>query len=545
MTGNITFQKTGKLNNTHYATFSCGISVFYTVGLVRGKILTVPKMLRFVHNSIKPTLSLLLLLMCAMGQAQAPNVVVVLADDIGTGDVSFYQRLHRGNVVVETPAIDQLARQGMVLTNAHSPAALCAPSRYSVMTGCYTIHSYRPWGVWGAYEKSPIEEDQLTLGKLMKKAGYVTGFFGKWHMGGDWERLSDTAQIYRGPRHKPELDVDITKRVGGGPLQNGFDYAFTFPSGIQDVPYAVYENGSWVPLGDDSKIGFISRENMLKKGVKLDKSEGLGDINWDPHSMGPLLAKKAVDFIHAQADSDQPFFMYYCSQAVHLPHTPPGYFNGQKIAGATSNKHLDMLVELDQQVAMLVTALKDKDLYKNTLFIFTSDNGGLAFPTTLATGHRPSAIFNGAKNSIFEGGHRVPFIAVWPERITTGSQSHEPAIGLDILATLASLSGQDIPKDQAVDSHDLMPVFMNEPKAQGHQNMLIQGGTGKEMAFYEGKWKLVVQFDKQDKTNSVYLPKALYNLEENISEDPDKNLLETEPGIVKSLFEKFYQLLGG
>lgn len=470
---------------------------------------------------------------------QKPNVIVILADDIGTGDVSYYQRLTGGEVVVETPNIDQLAAKGMVFTNAHSPAALCAPSRYSVMTGNATYRSYKPWGVWGAYERSPLEEDDLTLGKLMQTAGYRTGFLGKWHMGGDWKRKSNPDEVYRGPRYKPELDVAINQRIGGGPLQNGFDYALTLPSGVQDVPYAVYENNKWMPLHQDSEITYISQEKMDKLGVKLDKSEGLGDSHWDPHQIGPLLAQKAVDFISSNVS--EPFFMYYCSQAVHVPHTPPESLNGEKIAGSTATKHMDMIVELDQQIAMMVDELKRQEIFDNTVFVFTSDNGGLMRKKTLASGHQPNSIYKGGKNQIYEGGHRVPFIVSWPERLTPG-KSDALIAGFDILATLADITNQSIPVGQAQDSKSILPVMMehSEKNQEIHESLIIQGGTSREVAYYEGDWKLIIQFDKKDPSDQTRRPKALFYLKTDVKES--KNMLAEKEALANEMFVRFNSL---
>lgn len=470
-----------------------------------------------------------------------PNVIVVLADDIGVGDISHYRRMHSENIILETPNIDKLAKKGVVFTNAHSPAALCAPSRYAIMTGNSCYRSPKPWGVWGAYEESPIKDDQLTLGKLMKQSGYATAFLGKWHLGGDYARKSDQKTIYRGPRYKPELDVDITKIVGNGPKQQGFDYSLTFPAGIQDVPYAVYENEKWMPLKKDSKIDYISQENMSKIGVKLDKSEGLGDSNWTPNEMGPLLATKGVDFIKNYANKEKPFFMYYCSQAVHLPHNPPKKINGIKIAGTTPSKHMDMIKELDVQMGMLTDELKAQGIYENTIFIFTSDNGGLLRRNTLKSGHQPSDIYRGGKNSAFEGGHRVPFIAVWPKQIKSNRTSKEPVLGLDIMATLASITGQEIAKGQAMDSYNLLPILKNEKKADSHSFLMLQSGTGKELILIEDGWKLIIQVDKKDKTDQLRKPTALYNLNDDPTEKQANNLINSkhQQKRIKAMYTKY------
>lgn len=206
--------------------------------------------------------------------------------------------------------------------------------------------------------------------------------------------------------------------MGGGPNFQGFDYSLTFMAGIQDVPYAVFENSEYMPLAPTSEITFITQKKMDQLGVKLDKDEGLGDSNWNPHDMGPLLIGKALNYIEAQTAKKEPFFMYYSALAVHLPHTPATALNGKKVAGTTPSRHLDMVKELDIQIEMLINKLKDKQLLENTLILLTSDNGGLLIKNTLASGHEPSDIYRGGgKNQAYEGGgNRVPFIPIGLEK---------------------------------------------------------------------------------------------------------------------------------
>ncbi|AUP80569.1 sulfatase family protein [Flavivirga eckloniae] len=459
----------------------------------------------------------------SFGQSK-PNVIVVLADDIGVGDISHYRKRHSDKIIVETPALDKLAKEGIIFTDARSPAALCAPTRYAIMTGNHCYRSYAPWGVWGSYQRSPLKPNQLTLGSLMKNAGYKTSFFGKWGFGIDFPRKDDITKVYRGDRSKPELDVNVTKVLGNGPKQHGFDYSLLFPAGIQDVPYVVYENEQWMPLHKKSEITYISQENMTKIGVKLDKSEGLGDSYWDPHDMGPLLANKAVEYIKS-SKKNEPFFMYYCALAVHKPHTPAASLNGKSIAGTTPSKHLDLVKELDIQMDMLIKTLKQKGIYENTLIIFTSDNGGLLIPETLKSGHRPSDIYRGGKNQRFEGGNKVPFIVSWPAKIKPNRMSNKPVIGIDIMATLAAITNQKFEEDQAMDSSNLLPILVDEKDIETHPFVMIQAGTGKEVIIVENNWKLIIQVDKKDRTDLKRHPIALFNLTDNPSEKGEKNLI--------------------
>ncbi|WP_020571006.1 sulfatase family protein [Neolewinella persica] len=464
------------------------------------------------------------LLLPAVQSAQSglPNVVVILADDIGPGDLSGYRRLLGEKVVVETPNLDRLMASGTSFSDAHSPNALCAPSRYAIMTGNNTYHSYAPWGVWGAYQESPIKDTDMTLGKLMRQAGYQTAFLGKWHMGGDYYR-KETKEIYRqSDRSKAQLNVDVSRIVGAGPLEQGFDYSLVFPAGIQNVPYAVYENDVWMPLYPASKITEVAQQSVDRFGFKLDKEEGLGDSNWNAFDMGPLLVNKAVNYIKTAAN-DRPLFMYYCSQAVHLPHTPPMVLDGEAVRGTTPSYHLDMVKELDLQVGLILKALAEKGIANETLFIFTSDNGGLLRGESIKAGHNSPAIYRGGKNQSFEGGHRVPFIASWPGHIPAAIFAPDLVSGTDIMATLAAITNQSLAAHQGMDSYNFLGTLLGEPNAPSRDYLMIQGGTDRKVIFRDGDWKLIMQSDRE---GVEIKPVSLYNLRDNVEEKPEGDLID-------------------
>jgi len=279
----------------------------------------------------------------------------------------------------------------------------------------------------------------------------------------------------------------------------------------------------------------ITQKEMSKLNVKLDKKEGLGDSYWNPYNSGKLLVNKAVDFIENTSD-EKPFFMYYCSQAVHLPHTPSDKMNGIKISGTTPSSHLDMVKELDVQMEMLMRALKNKGVYNNTLIIFTSDNGGLLQPKTIKSGHKSNDIFRGGKNQMYEGGNRVPFIAWWPEHIKAKSVSNTPILGLDIMATLAEITGEKM-NGNAVDSSSLFPVLKGD-NSYVHPFLMLQSGTGKQTMIIKDGWKLIMQDDKKDKEYKRRTPIALFNLNDNPTEMEWGNMLNNPnyKSIVDSLF---------
>lgn len=488
----------------------------------------------------------LLVLVCFFTNAFAqkkdtrPNIIVVLADDIGVGDISKYRRIHSNNIILETPSIDNLATEGIMFTDAHSPAALCATSRYAIMTGNSNFRSTAPWGVWSGYAKTAIKKDQMTLGKLMKQANYNTAFFGKWHLGITFKSKNNPEKLYFDKNGKVDYDVDISKIIIG-PKQLGFDYSLSLPAGIQGPPYAFYENHEWMKLKPDSKIKMIDENYMKNINLKLDKNPGYGDSNWDPHKVGGILATKATAYIAENAKKDKPFFMYYCSQAVHVPHAPIDKLDGKKIKGTTPSLHLDMVKELDTQMGMLVAELKKQGVYENTVFIFTSDNGGLMKKNTIKSGHKVSDIYRGSKNRFYEGGHRVPFIVTWPNQIKKNQKSIKPILGQDIMATIAAISNQTLSNQVAQDSYNLLPALLKKEKKEKRSHLMIQGGSAHHVIIIEDGWKLVIKVDKKDKTNKTRIPVALFDLNTNISENEKYNFIASKKHQekVKTLFDTY------
>jgi len=459
---------------------------------------------------------LILMLGITSGWAEKPNIVLIMADDLGLGDVGLHHVERTGKPpLAPTPAIDALSEAGMWFSDAHSPTSLCSPSRYAVMTGNYNYRSYAPWGVWGSFRKSAIEAHDATLGRVTKAGGYRTGFVGKWHLGGDFYSKG-SSEFFRGnDRGETPIDVDATTWVGNGPQDMGFDYDFTLPCGVQGPFYVAYENGLWYKLALDSELIHLTAETAKDPLFVSDKGPGTGDSNWDPSTINKLLAEKAVGFIKKQADESSPFFLCYWSPAVHLPHTPPGELDGEPIQGTTQTAHLDMIRVLDWEVEQLVQALKESGAYDNTLILFTSDNGGLRDAQAEKKGHRSNGGWRGSKNHPHEGGHRVPFVAVWPGKIQSGSQSSALVNGTDILATFAALSGEKLEEKQGMDSFNLLPLFAGKLPSQPRTELMHQAGSKCELIYRQGDWKLIMQSDWElTKMEAV----ALFNLKENPKE---------------------------
>ncbi|MEM0964563.1 MAG: arylsulfatase [Verrucomicrobiota bacterium] len=476
----------------------------------------------------------LLLLFIFAGSAWAeptrPNIVFIMADDLGLGDISFHARTIQGEEpIFETPNIDALAEQGLWFTDGHSATALCAPTRYAVMSGNNNYRSYSPGGVWSTFAPTPFREGEVTLGTVVRDAGYNTGMVGKWHMGGDFYERGSRSKIYRGAKNGDILDkVDVSRWAGSGPRYVGFDYDFISPCGIQGPLYLLYENEEWYPIARDSEIIYLNDETAIRAKDVSDKGFGPGDSKWDAREIGDILSQKCVEFIEASASKREPFFLYYCSPMVHIPHVPPDQFDGKKVEGATPTPHLDMVVELDLQVKRIVDALKATGQFENTLLVFTSDNGGLRDgKATREHGYQPGGGWNGSKNSPLEGGHRVPFFAVWPGKIQPGI-TDELAVNQDMVATFAALVGTQLPDGQALDSNNLLPLLLGESGFEQRDFFVNQAGASHELIYRKMPWKYMI---KSDFKRTKYLPHALYNLESDPGET--KNLIKNpEFGVI-------------
>ena len=449
-------------------------------------------------------------------QSKQPNIVLIMADDIGQGDIGFYHTDYTGKKpVIPTPNIDKLAREGMIFTDAHSPSSLCAPTRFSMMTGNYAFRNEQAnWGAWGSKKYQRFDDAYTTIGRIAQQGGYTTAFFGKWGMEGLMEGY---------PKEYSGFEQTTL-----GPEYYGFNYSYWMPDGIQFHPYLHYENSQWVKLKPDSKIVKVSFElTKYPESWRERDREGPGDSNWDPTIVGPILAEKAVGFIDRQKNTNKPFFIYYCSQAVHEPHNPPAKLGETTIAGKTPSAHGDMIWELDVQVGELVKALKKNGMFENTLFVFTSDNGGLKGSEFDHTpGHDTSNGWTGNKSLIWEGGHRVPFIAVWPGHIAPGSKSQVSIVGHDMVATVAALAQVPTEGLNLQDSKNLLPTLTMSNDQPVHDYLIHRASKGKDFyyAIRMGDWKLIAQTKGKDKWETLY-PTGLYNLKQNRQETEKTNLM--------------------
>lgn len=490
---------------------------------------------------MKKIFILFILWVPSLWASDTPNIVLIMADDLGFNDISFFSRtIQKEKPFVDTPNIDALAETSLWFTDGHSATALCAPTRYAMMSGKNNYRSYSPTGVWSTFAPSAFEEGEPTLGTLTRDAGYTTGFIGKWHLGGDFN-IPGSNETFRGAKNGDLTgQVDLTHWVSGGPKYCGFDYDFTSPCGVQGPLYLFFENQNWYPIQDDSELIFINEETIKNPKDVSDKGPGMGDSNWDAREIGKTLSAKAVEFIKTSANKEAPFFLYYCSPTVHLPHRPTDTFDGRKIKGTTPSNHLDMTADLDMQVKRIVDSLKETGEFDNTLIIFTSDNGGLQDRKAFkAVGYNASGGWNGTKNSPLEGGHRVPFFATWSGHITPGT-TDELATSQDMLATLASVVGTELEQTQGLDSNNLLPLFTGKGTFQSRDYLVQQAGSKNQVILRKKAWKLIIQSNNK---RTEFDPYALYNLGKDPHEDHNQIDNPELKDLAQSMFEEYIDII--
>jgi len=423
-----------------------------------------------------------------------PNIIFILADDLGYGDLSCLNTDSK----ISTPHLDKLASDGMVFTDAHSGSAVCTPTRYGILTGRYCWRSRLKKSVLWAWDAPLIEPDRLTVGALLKKHGYSTACIGKWHLGWDWptadgSNINDKialGQWETKDRNAFGRKVDFTRPIANGPTTRGFDYYFgddvpNFP------PYCFIENDRTVGIPTEQKPGdMFGTPGPMIEGWQLDR-------------VMPTLTQKAADYIKAQPKvkpfakkAASPFFLYFPLTAPHTPIAPTKQFKGTSKAGAYG----DYVQQVDWTVGQIITALEQTHQADNTLLIFTSDNGSpgrdgtnMSGPTNSVRkyGHNPSYIYRGIKADIWEGGHRVAFIARWPGRIKPGTTSDETICLTDFLATASDILGEKLPMDAGEDSFSLLPYLLGEVRKEPRRKAVVHHSINGLFAIRSGQWKLI------------------------------------------------------
>lgn len=405
-----------------------------------------------------------------------PNIVFILADDMGYGDVGCY-----GATKIPTPNMDRLASEGVRFTDCHAASAVCTPSRYSVVTGRYCWRSSLKKWVLGGFGAPLIEGNRMTVAGLLKRHGYRTAAIGKWHLGFDWARKDGggTVKDFDAAAWSIDgFDIDYTKPVTGGPTDLGFDYFFGISGSLDMAPYCFIENDHTVGIPDREKNPYA---NQQRKGLMTE--------GWRDDKVDTTFAQKAVEFIEEQAGGDSPFFLYLCTSAPHRPcDVRPDFVQGQSQAGDRG----DMVVLFDWVVGQVIEALDRTGAAGNTLVIATSDNGArLRCANGESYGHKSNGDWRGEKADIWDGGHREPFIARWPNHISPASQCDAPVCLVDFMATCADIVGEPLPEDAGEDSFSFLPLLEGQaPKGTLRTHIVHHSGEGMFAVRKDG-WKLV------------------------------------------------------
>jgi arylsulfatase A-like enzyme len=450
-----------------------------------------------------------------------PHIVVILADDLGYGDVGF----QNSDAKTSTPRLDALAKESVVCTHAYAPSAVCSPSRYALLTGRYAWRTRLKQRVVPPWDKPLIEAGRLTLPALLARHGYDTAAIGKWHLGWDWP-TTDGARP--SPLSSGET-VDFAKRVGGGPTERGFARFFGFEVSNYP-PYCFLENDHTVGIPSErNEDPGVGRAGLMVKG-------------WQPCDILPQLTAHAVEYIEQRAaHPDEPFFLYLALNAPHPPIAPSAEFAGKSPAGPYG----DFVAETDAAIGRVLDALERTDLASHTLVIVTSDNGSYAPDSSeqdeaARAGHRSNGPLRGGKSEIWEGGVRVPFLARWPGHIRAGSASDETICLVDLMATVANLIGEALPADAAEDSCDVGPALLGAPHATPlREATVLTSGLG-IFAVYRGRWKLILGegsggYDAPEPMANETAPAGgqLYDLDADLGET--HNVFAQHPDVVAEL----------
>ena len=418
-----------------------------------------------------PILALALML-AGLNAAEKPNIIVILADDQGFGDLA----ANNPQSKIATPNLDALARGGLRFTDGHTSSGVCTPTRYSLLTGRYHWRTRLQSGVLGGFSPPLIAKDRLTVAGMLKQQGYATGCFGKWHLGMSFPLKNGGVADDGGNFSKSFQDaasVDYGRDILDGPVDHGFDTYFGISASLDMPPFV------WIK---DRRVTEIpsATKTWLRTGPAGPKFEAVDVL--------PSVMDHTIAFIEAQkkADPTKPFFAYVPLNAPHTPIVPTKEFQGS----SGISPYADFVKQVDHDVGRLLASLEKQGLAENTLVIFTSDNGcstAADIPELQKAGHEPSYIYRGNKADLYEGGHRVPFVVRWPAKVKPGVSN--ALVGqIDFLATFAEITGASVPATMAEDSVSFLPVLRGD-KPEVRQGIVSQSING-SFAIRNGQWKL-------------------------------------------------------
>ncbi len=444
-----------------------------------------------------------------------PNIIVILADDMGYGD----PRCYNPDSAAPTPNIDRLAAEGMRFTDAHTPSAVCTPTRYGVLTGRYCWRTSLKSGVLWGQSPALIDSDRTTTASLLKAQGYRTACVGKWHLG-------------LGTQEK----TDYSKPLSPSPIDNGFDYFFGIPASLDMPPYVYVENNMATEQATEHSPGFRDghgrfwREGPIAPNLKIEE-------------VLPTFRDKAVEVVDDLAKGDAPFYLYFPLTAPHTPWVPVGDAVGRTAEG----DYTDFVTQVDATIGAVLDALDRNGATEDTLIIVTSDNGAHESLLPKDTNHDPNTPWRGQKADIYEGGHRVPFVVRWPGKVEANSTSDQLVCLTDFLATFAEVVDAELPTNAGEDSFSFAHALLGStPKGPVRQSMVSHSLQG-VFALRDGNMKYIEErgsggfgWNREKaaaRTNAP--PGQLYDL----AKDPEesRNLYEEQPETLARLVETLEQ----
>ncbi len=456
-------------------------------------------------------------------EKKKPNIIFILADDLGYGDVSCFNE----NSKINTQNIDKLGGEGVMFTDAHTSSAVCSPTRYGIMTGRYNWRSTLKKSVLSGYSKALIPRERKTIAKLLSENGYNTAGIGKWHLGWDWANVDAGTD-----------SIDYSKKVQNGPASLGFDYFFGFCGSLDMEPYVWVENDmpTMVPLKETVNQG---KQSWWRKGPTSD--------DFEHKQVLPVITKKTIGYITENANKEKPFFIYMPLPAPHTPILPTEEF---KDKSGLENPYADFVIMVDAMVGKIMSTLEAQGIADNTILIFTSDNGcsdQADFEQLATKGHDPSYVFRGHKADIYEGGHRVPYIFRWPAKVKPG-KTDQLICTTDLFATVADILQISYSDNVAEDSYSYLSALNLESKATIRTSIVHHSING-SFAYRKNEWKAIFcpgsggwSDPKPNSPGIEKLPKfQLYNLNEDIAEE--NNLQDQYPDILLQYKEELSQII--
>lgn len=466
--------------------------------------------------------------------SKKPNIIMILTDDLGYGDISCLNPRSQ----IHTENIDRVASEGLRMTDCHSSSALCTPSRYALMTGRYNWRSRLKMMVLPGHSSHLIENGRETIASLLQKSGYQTAVVGKWHLGMDWQTKDgyELPLTYSDKTAAADLmmgGIDFTAPIKNGPNARGFDYYYGMPASLDQPPFIHIENDRAIT----QPVEMIGKKKLDRTTAadQFDVEYGPAEAGYDPSKMGPEMDEKVLELVDKYADGDKPFFIYYPTLAVHGPLVPSEEYKGK----SGLNAYADFVLQVDGFVGRLDKLLHDKGIADDTILIFTSDNGCSPvadYPTLVSKGHNPSYIYRGWKGDIWEGGHRIPFIVRWPGKIPAGSSSDALSCLVDMFATVAEITGTEYADNAGEDSVSMLPLWKGE--AEKTREDLVHHASYGGFSLRKGDWKMCFCHDsngvrprfprKEDEP-----PYQLYHMNGDITEQ--YNLYGRHPEVEQDL----------